>query len=432
MEEEKLPAIMECSAGYTMMEDDSRDEIAHGSANLILDAEKLTLLPLSGETLSIPYRDIIQIAQANYRIDVRLVAKEQLTIFDLGHKYEDFFRNFSYLNNEVILKDLLMNETIIKTWAEAQFNYIDENITVKAPILCELRLYETGIVIISEKGDFIRIPYSDIASIQLDNYQIILNTEREESYVFSKMGKELNNCYQMLNDGLNKLAQKTQVLLKELFPGYDSSVIRKAGRVMKEGRAVRRIDIEAFAPGLWDELERKLDAFGLKDKYEFLKSISRVDRICIGIKRGLMGDLTGEYIWFLVPIFYADHTQPGNAIAMEASIGNGGSKATYFFKIMERNQYLSLRNLEEMQSIADGVIKSINSNLVTVNFRREPIYLTDEQLNSSTYIGYRRSIAKVPALQQLRRLFIGRVIHRSPEQWQAGVKQLLVSNMTTV
>jgi hypothetical protein len=31
----------------------------------------------------------------------------------------------------------------------------------------------------------------------------------------------------------------------------------------------------------------------------------------------------------------------------------------------------------------------------------------------------------VPSLKELRRLFIGRVMHHSPEQWRESVRQLL-------
>jgi thiamine kinase-like enzyme len=191
------------------------------------------------------------------------------------------------------------------------------------------------------------------------------------------------------------------------------------------------MDIDAVSPGIWTELENKLDAFGVKEEYEYLTSLGNSERTCIGMKRGLMGDLTGEYIWFLVPIFNLDPAQPGNAIAMEATAIEGSGKATYFFKITDSSIYEILKNQEELQAVVDKSLKQINRDLITVNFRREPIYLTDEQLNSITYVAYRRAVLKVPALQELRRLFIGRVIHNSPEQWKEAITQLLKSNMNT-
>jgi len=102
----------------------------------------------------------------------------------------------------------------------------------------------------------------------------------------------------MLNDLIKALSVKTQLALEELLPIYDSSVIRKIAKLMKDGRAARRFDIEAISPGIWTELENKIDSFGIKEQYEYLKSIGQAERTCIGIKRGLMGDLTSEYYVF--------------------------------------------------------------------------------------------------------------------------------------
>jgi hypothetical protein len=246
------------------------------------------------------------------------------------------------------------------------------------------------------------------------------------------MGKELDVCFKMLNDLVKALSVKTQLSLQELLPIFDSSVISNLAKLMKDGRATRHMDIDAISPEIWTELEKKLAILGVKEEYDYLASLGQSERICIGIKRGLMGDLTGVYIWFLVPIFGVDNTQPGNAIAMEATAVEGSGKATYFFKITDPSIYKNFKNQEELQAVVDKSLKQINRDLITVNFRREPIYLTDEQLNSTTYVAYRRAVSKVPALQELRRLFIGRVIHSSPEQWKEAVTQLLKSNMNAV
>jgi len=81
-EENKLPTIMECTASYLFSGDDDR-QISQGDSDLLLDAEKLTVLPTSGDPLLIPYRDIIQLSRAGYKINANLVSKEKLTILIL-------------------------------------------------------------------------------------------------------------------------------------------------------------------------------------------------------------------------------------------------------------------------------------------------------------------------------------------------------------
>lgn len=40
-------------------------------------------------------------------------------------------------------------------------------------------------------------------------------------------------------------------------------------------------------------------------------------------------------------------------------------------------------------------------------------------------------IVRIPALRELQQLFIGRVIHRTPEQWKEDVKSLLKFNVVS-
>ena len=76
-------------------------------------------------------------------------------------------------------------------------------------------------------------------------------------------------------------------------------------------------------------------------------------------------------------------------------------------------------------------IQTVNRPLLTINFRREPIYLTEEMLARSQYEQYRYSVMRIPELQVLRRLYIGRVIHNTSEQWQSDIEDLLAFNVST-
>jgi len=66
--------------------------------------------------------------------------------------------------------------------------------------------------------------------------------------------------------------------------------------------------------------------------------------------------------------------------------------------------------------------------MIEINFRREPIYLTENQLESTQYTQYRFAIAKIHSLKALREQFVGRVIHASQEQWKDDVISLLAFN----
>jgi hypothetical protein len=114
---------------------------------------------------------------------------------------------------------------------------------------------------------------------------------------------------------------------------------------------------------------------------------------------------------------------------MEAVSTEGTSRATYCFKMVTRKDYPTFKSIAELQAQMRRFIKDVNRALVAINFRREPIYLTNEMLLRPQYQRYRFSIARIPELKILRRLFIGRVIHNTMEQWQIDINDLLDFNV---
>lgn len=189
-EENKQITIMECSASYSLS-DETGQLTAKGDAQVKLEEENISLLPKFGEALFFSLRDILEIIEDDYKIHLILTSKEKLTIFNLGYKYEDFLRVLSRLRNEILLKDMLMHETLRKSGVEAEFIHYDENGNEKKRGKCEPRLYETGIVVIPEKGELVRIPYSDIWEIQAEDFNLTVTTDFGEKFVFSKMEDNL-------------------------------------------------------------------------------------------------------------------------------------------------------------------------------------------------------------------------------------------------
>jgi hypothetical protein len=224
---------------------------------------------------------------------------------------------------------------------------------------------------------------------------------------------------------------------------------------MKDGRAAKRKDIELLSTEFWRRLTKKIDEANLKTEYDFLDSLSVKDQECVGQKRGLMGNLTGSYTWMLFPLREPNLNRLSNTIVMEAfnnlkdpenqnpqatienedTIGDekqnennsaATAGATYLFQLMEQKEYSQAKD-EELNRKLEDFIKNINKAMIDINFRREPIYLSDDQLDSTKYVQYRFAIKNIPSLRFLRSLFIGRVMHSSPEQWKSNVSSLLAN-----
>ena len=428
---EKEKTAIECSMSYTLLDSEGR-QIASGDCTATISREYLTLYPKFGDVLPFHLRDINLIEAENYIIELPISSKEKLSLSNLGRCFEDFQRILSNLRNEVIIKDLLMNETIRKPDVYTEFTYTDEKGNEKQRGSARVRLYETGIVIIPHKGELLRIPYSDIVNVSEENYTVSIKSEQQELFILKNMGSEFDSFLKEFSNIHNELQTRAVSLLKTLYPLIDPVSLRRAAAVLKEGKAVQRMKIEAINPKLWQELEKKVTSASLSDSYVFLKALGRQERIAIGFKRGLMGNLTGEYIWFLVPIYGGTDRSCGNAIAMEATettSEESTGKATYFFRLVSRLDYPTLKIPEQLDEETDNLINTMNRCMLDINFRREPIYLPEERLDEAEYVKYKIAIQRIPSLQHLRTLYVGRVIHFSPEQWKNDVEDLLRFNL---
>lgn len=418
---------------YALIDENGR-QVATGECKGTINKEYLTVYPKFGSVLPFHLREINQIEAQDYRITLPIVSNEKLILFDLGQCYEDFTRILADLRNEVIIKDLLMNETVRKPDVEMEFAYYDEKGNEKQKDPGKIRLYETGLVVTPQRGEVIRVPYSDITKVSNDAYSVKIGTELGEQFLFQKMGSEFDGFLREFTDVYNDLQAKAISSIKALFPAIDSLSLRRVAPLMREGKAAKRADIEAINPKLWEQLEKRIATAHLNESYTFLKELGRQERMAIGFKRGLMGDLTGEYVWFLVPIYGATEKGYGNAMVMEAAepmSEESGGKATYFFKIVSRQDYPAFKTVEALDAETDKLLKRINRCMLDINFRREPIYLSDERLEEADYVKYKIALQRIPSLQLLRRLYIGRVIHSSPEQWKNDAMELLRFNLAT-
>lgn len=422
-------SLFECPLNYSL-QDENNIVTSSGEAKATLNSNYLTVVPNIGESIVFSYIDILGIAEEDYKINLFLTSKEKLTLFHLGYRYEDFLRAIFRRRNELFLKYLLMDERLRESDIEAEFALFNENAEELHGGSCELRLYETALLILPQKGEPTRIPFSDIVDAREEDYRFIIELEKGNKLVLSQMGEKFDFFRRSLSKAMNELSFKVQSLVKELLPVADPTKTKKLAFLLREGRAAKRADIASISPEFWEILEARLEASGSKEEYNYLKNLSQDGQICIGIKRGLMADLTGDYIWFLIPIYSTNSMQAGNAIAMEAISEGDTGRATYFFRMLSRRDYPHYNNLDHLHREFDAFIRKINRCMIEINFRREPIYLTEKRLTDPQYERYRFAIQRLPSLQDLRNHFIGRVIHTSPEQWKKDVMDLLKFNVS--
>jgi len=412
---------------YTL-ENESGATLSNSPAKAKLGDSSLAIEPANGNDLSISYTDITGILDQDYTVKLVLTSRDRVTLSQIGYEYENFLITLYKLKNELYLRYLLMNEGLKADQIETTFSY---TINGKEEFsgLCEARLFDSALVILPQKNKPVRFPYSYITSVKEEDYSITVEEELGERLKFTQMGERRDYLRRSLNEAMSELSIRTQRIIGEIQPRLDTMNKRKLADLMRDGRAAEKAQIDKINPEFWGLLEAKTKTMGLTESYDYLRDLSQRDKISIGVKRNLSDEKEAEYIWFLIPIYGEDPHKPGNAVALEATTGADEGRATYFFRILDRTEYQSGKTLPTLHSVYDEFLATINKCMIEINFRREPIYLTDDQLKNPKYVQYRFAAQEIPSLQKLRAHFIGRAIHYNVDQWKADVDALLRFNV---
>jgi hypothetical protein len=429
MEENDSP-VFECRLKYSLATSYGTERES-GSGLARIFSTGVYIAPDSSSVLSIPFADMTVVISADYKIIITIFSGSVLTLYDLGYNYESFLPVFFRLRNAYLISHLLMNEPLKAAGIEAEYEFSGSETGVQKG-RCEIRLYETGLVVLPDNLEPIRTPYAEISSVKNADYKVTVKTGSSGVYVFSMLGGKFDYLVSSLNSAISELELRTQMLIKDAAPGADPLTVRAAASLLRDGLAVEKKDIEAVSQDVWAGIEKKLKNCGAAEEYDYLMSLSGTKRVWAGVKRGLMGERTGDYMWFLIPVVGASAGEPGNAIAMESvSSQDESGKATYFFRICGRKEYDGLKDSGELDARVTDIVRQINSCMLAINFRREPVYLSEEKLNQPEYSDYRMAVGRIKYLKLLRSLFIGRVSHRSQEQWKNDVNDLLKFNATS-
>lgn len=336
---------------------------------------------------TIKLSDIISVSAENYKINI-LMQEQTIVLSMIGHLYEDFVKRFIRACNEVFFVQSLMKETV---HFETTGQYISPGGEAEPALF---RICETAIAVLPDAHALVRIPFCLIESSDIQPYRFSITDKMGRTYIIEKLGRITDKFLDEYSNRYSALVKQTAVRLSEIAPVNDA-----LARLMMEGLITPINDIRKASPSFADALENYLNTSYISAEYAYIKSVT--SDLAVGIKRGLMGELTGENLVLLAP------AAGKNRLIMESM---GSSAATYVFDMdMEFKSFLPL----------------FNESMLAVNFRREPIYLSDDALKSEKYENYRYALMRCPVLVKLRSQFLGRVAHSGFDSWKSSLGELI-------
>jgi hypothetical protein len=388
--------------------------------SIILEKDNVELRSESGTVKVVSLRDIVKVDAIDHQIYLETLLEGSIVLSMLGNRYDDLLRELHRSRNELSLRDRLMQESVRRPGVRCQCR-IAGAMSTGYQGKAEVRLYSTALVIMPENDHVRRVPYSDILNTSSADETLSFQTERGCSVLLSQLGRELGPLHRDINAAVHEISSAVQSLLKQLCPTLSPSQLASASRLMAEGKAARRGDVEAVSKELWNALQLRIEGMGLGEEYAYLDSICEKGSVRVGIKRGL-GEEGSDYLWVMAPVI--GNPKGGNAIVFEATSEEGEGRATYVFRILPAKDLYSLP-IDDIPSTTERSTLEVGAALMAINFRREPIYLSESELTVPGREAYQNAVRAMPELRLLRRSFAGRVIHSSMEQWKEDITKLL-------
>ncbi len=415
-------------------------EIASGNGEPALSDDGFTLLPEGDAALRWPLTAVVGVSAADFRLSLALEDGGTLTIERLGPVLGDLLGALVEKRNEVWERGLLYRGVGLVDAFPCEWQRSD------GPVRAELRVYQDRVSLLPSTGDPTGLPLALVSAIDFDEatWQIAVRPASGPPLVLGKLRQRATEARDLLQRQLADLRARTAEQLGQLLAGVDGLRLQALARLMPDGVAARRADVEAAAPGAWARIEAAVAGQGDRAAaYRWLAERSPADEVRAGVRLqrpaedeesgdgpdeapavqaatagdGAAGDeepATEEaqqgaspwLTWFLCPL------RPelcGGATVLASEVTSEGGHATYLFR------------LHPDDGTPAQVAARVNLAMLALGFRRQPIYQTSGDPAADRWAF---ALRHRPELRWLRERFIGRAIHRDPESWQRRVEAL--------
>ena len=383
--------------------------LSQGPCQFRFDAETGIVTPASGTPIAFDLGDVDRAVPGEWDFQLTLFTGRRLELRQFGAAFERMRDELLAAWRDRTVSCLLLEDL------EEVARYTGTAALSGPAAPAEIRLYQSNIAVLPLDGLPMQWRLAEVDAVSFDDatYSVTLQSGTER-LVLAKLAKKTDEFRGNLDGVLDALRTHEAEALHATFPFLNPDQLQRVLQVMPEGRSAPLATLRAIHPKLPDALIAHAVDEKLRPYFDVLRARSVGDALMTGFKfirsdeeAAEPADSTPEpeagkeeahplFFWFFFPL-------ANGRVAWEATTGAG--RATYFFN--------AVAPVEES-------VAHLTRGLALVNFRREPVYLSDESLEQQPkFRRYAIGCRKLPDLRTLRAAFRGRAIHTSLEAWTA-------------
>jgi len=425
------------------------------------DAQRFTLVPDSGAPLAFDLGDVETCTAGDYELTLALHTGARLQLTRFGKLFSNLSRDLTAAWRDRTVRCLLLEDLREVARFDATVVLSGGVRTCAGP--AEVRLFGSNSAVLPTVGPPFQWRLAEVSAWRFDEAAYVVNLERgAERLAIGKLGRRTGEFARVLRETLDQLAARGAQALRDLFPFLTPEQLAGAARLLPEGGTAALAGLKALDARTENALAANVVDAGLKPYYEQLAARAVSDSARVGFKllreeaedsgREGEGAEVGDapapasaeddsaaggaaeegderakdvIYWFFFPLRSGSGGY-ANAAAWEAT--SVGGRATYFFRLLPPEQAEVLKDPPRAVVAVEGALAELNRALVLLNFRREPVYLPGEALETQPrFRRYAIACRKLPELRRLRAAFLGRAIHTTVEAWGKQVEEILKS-----
>ncbi|HEY3381524.1 MAG TPA: hypothetical protein VGK32_07140 [Vicinamibacterales bacterium] len=439
--------------------------VQDGPCQVSFDESTLTLVPGAGPSTAFDLGDIDRFTTADYELRLSLYTGTELRLTHFAKAFQDLERQMLAAYRDRLVQCLLVSDLNEVARFDGQVHLESQSRECGGP--AQVRLYESNLAVLPDAAVGLQWRLADVDAVEFNgrDYAVVV-TCGDERLTIGRLAKRTGELADRIRNRVTVLNERSARTLRALFPFLTPDQFRRLSTVMREGHSAPIERLRAIHLLTESVLLEKVVDSKLRPYLHALAKRSAGEGWFAGFKivrrdpRGEESDVTANedcppdaeegsaesaasdvdghpadaiidlgdglevLYWFFFPIATAGSVRASH-LAWEAT--SSGGRATYAFRLAMDSGGAASPTADRLSaSSLEAAVGVINRGLLALNFRREPVYLSDDVLQSEQrYRHYAIAQRKVPELARVRASFAGRAIHTSVPTWARQVDRLV-------
>ena len=404
--------------------------LVSGEVKMRIGDNALTVTSLF-DSIELAFAEMNALALSDYIVTVKADSGDY-TLSRMGNRCLPFFDALYDAYNKAVLRSLFIKGSPAVT-AKGDFTFTGsesaaspQNESSFTKYSVPVHVYENNVTALPPDLTARRIPLCFLSGMDKGDHKLTLSLDTGESYTFAKLGYDTAPFADAVEKHIRKLREESLAAIKEVDPALSASQASQLARLMPQGAAAPIGRLAAIAPSFAAALESQIAATRAAESYKVFKELCDPARIWVGFRKNeAAADDPSQALRGAASFAGKAGWQAGDEQALSAALmwliapspdGN--------FAAVEFAEADSATFIYRTGGDFDGFARQINRVLEAIDFKRDVIRLSDEDLLKPENADYRMAAKRTAALQFVRLNFAGRVIHSSVESWKRKLTEL--------